>query len=619
MAEKFFRPILTYVDEFHHAAAPTYQKILRHFKPKILLGLTATPERMDGKSILTEFDGRIAAEIRLPEAIERKLLCPFQYFGVSDTVDLTDIKWARGGYDKRELSNVYSISRMTAEKRANHIINSINRYVTDPDHVHGIGFCVSVEHANFMAEFFNNHGISSISLNGNSNDAERNSASKRLESGEIKWIFVCDPYNEGVDLPFVDTVLFLRPTESLTIFLQQLGRGLRLSEGKECLTVLDFIGQANRHYNFEDKFNALLANTKHSLQYEIKNGFVSVPKGCYIQLEKKASEAVLNNIRKSFSVKQGLLDRIETFEEESGLKLSLENFLNYYHLELSTIYAKYSFSRLCVEAGVSENFTEPLEKTMTKAFSRIALIDSREWILFLKEILPDIGSLKVADLSDYNKRMFQMFYITVWQKAADWNSEETEQNLKQLAASPVMLYELLALLDYNYERIDFVDEKVNVGFACPLDLHCTYTRDQILVAMDYLTPSNVREGVKWLPEKKIDIFFITLNKSNKDYSPSTMYEDYSINQELFHWQSQSTTSSLSATGQRYINHRKNGSRVLLFVREFKKDALGTSPYTFLGTANYLNHNGSRPMNIVWKLDAAIPAKYLKKTNKLVVG
>lgn len=313
--------------------------MLNYFKPKILLGLTATPERMDGKSILDYFGGRVAAEIRLPEAIDRKLLCPFQYFGIADTVDLTDLRWVRGGYDKSQLSNLYSLNRSVAERRADHIIRSIDKYVTDMDTVKGLGFCVSIEHAKFMAEYFNAVGIPSISLVGQSADEERRTAKKRLVDGEIRFIFVVDIYNEGVDIPEVNTVLFLRPTESLTIFLQQLGRGLRLSEGKDCLTVLDFIGQANRKYNFEEKFEALLENTTHSVQYELKNGFVSAPKGCYIQLEKKAARAILDNIKSSFSMKSGLISRISTFEEDSGLPLTLANFADYYRLDIRTIYA----------------------------------------------------------------------------------------------------------------------------------------------------------------------------------------------------------------------------------------------------------------------------------------
>lgn len=394
------------VDEFHHAAAPTYQKLLSYYQPRILLGLTATPERMDGKNILPYFSNRIAAEIRLPEAIDRKLLCPFQYFGVTDTVDLDALKWSAGGYQKSELEHVYTFSGAVADRRADHVVTALLKYVTDIDEVKGLGFCVTVDHAEFMCRYFNDHNIPSMCLTGQSSDEERAAAKRRLVSGEVRFIFVVDIYNEGVDIPEVNTVLFLRPTESLTVFLQQLGRGLRLSEDKECLTVLDFI-----------------------------------------------------------------------------------------------------------------------------------------------------------------------------------------------------------------------DEPVELGFDCPLDLHCTYTRDQLLVALDFMKPSTVREGVKWLPDKQLDVFFVTLNKADKDYSSTTMYNDYSINESLFHWQSQSTTAENSPTGQRYIHHKERGSKVLLFVREFKADRMtgGAEAYTYLGTANYVKHTGSRPMNITWQLNRPIPAKFLKKTNKLVVG
>ena len=609
------------VDEFHHAAAPTYQKLLSYYNPHILLGLTATPERMDGKSILPYFNNRIAAEIRLPEAIDRKLLCPFQYFGVTDSVDLDNLKWAAGGYDKGELSRIYTLSGMIANRRADLVISSLLKYVTDIDDVKGLGFCVTVEHAIFMSDYFNAHSIPSMYLTGHSPDEERKEAKNRLVKGEVRFIFVVDIYNEGVDIPEVNTVLFLRPTESLTVFLQQLGRGLRLSEDKECLTVLDFIGQANKKYNFEDKFAALLSNTTRGVTREIRDGFISLPKGCYIQLEKKAARYILDNIRSSYGNSAGLVARIATFEEDTDQKLTLENFLDHYRLDPRSIYKFSSFSRLCARADVTENFEEPIENVMTKALSRFACVDSRRWIAFMLRILTNPGYPDFAKLTEIEKRMLRMFYITMWGKAIeDWTADEVSENIHALLNSPTMLSELIALLRYNYNRIDFIDEPVDLGFDCPLDLHCSYTREQLLVAMDFMKPSIVREGVKWLPDKNIDVFFITLNKSDKDYSPTTMYQDYSINETLFHWQSQSTTNAEGKVGQRYINHRKNGSKVLLFVREFKNDIYGnTAPYTYLGTANYVSHNGSRPMNITWKLDDPIPAKYLKKTNKLVVG
>ncbi len=610
------------VDEFHHAAAPAYQKLLNYYQPKILLGLTATPERMDGKTILPYFNNRIAAEIRLPEAIDRKLLCPFQYFGVTDTVDLDKLKWAAGGYDKTALSNIYTFSGAAANRRADLVVSSLLKYVTDIDDVKGLGFCVSVDHAEFMCRYFNERGIPSMFLTGKSPDEERKEAKDRLVSGQVRFLFVVDIYNEGVDIPEVNTVLFLRPTESLTIFLQQLGRGLRLSEDKECLTVLDFIGQANRKYNFEDKFAALLSNTTRSVTREIKDGFISVPKGCYIQLEKKSAKYILENIRASYGNSAGLVARIASFAEDTGLELTLSNFLDYYHIDPRAIYKFSSFSRLCARADVMDDFTESLEETLTKAFARFSCVDSRRWIYFLLDILPRIDNVDLAALAPIEQRMMQMFYVTVWGKAVtDWNGEDIQDNLHSLSDSPVMLGELLELLRYQFGHIDFIDDTVDVGFDCPLDLHCTYTRDQLLVALDFMKPDTVREGVKWLPDQKLDVFFVTLNKADKDYSPTTMYNDYSINDTLFHWQSQSTTSDASPTGQRYIHHREKGSKILLFVREFKSDCVtnGAAAYTYLGTANYVRHEGSRPMNITWKLDHPIPAKFLKKTNKLVVG
>ncbi len=184
--------------------------------------------------------------------------------------------------------------------------------------------------------------------------------------------------------------------------------------------------------------------------------------------------------------------------------------------------------------------------------------------------------------------MMQMFYVTVWGKTAEeWSAQEVLDNLYALSDSPVLLGELLDLLRYRYGQIDFIDEPVDLGFDCPMDLHCTYTRDQLLVTLDFLKPATVREGVKWLPEKQLDVFFVTLNKSDKDYSPTTMYNDYSINEDLFHWQSQSTTAAESPTGQRHIHHRERRSRVLLFVRERK-----TAPVVgSAGTYTLLGHGG----------------------------
>ena len=211
-----------------------------------------------------------------------------------------------------------------------------------------------------------------------------------------------------------------------------------------------------------------------------------------------------------------------------------------------------------------------------------------------------------------------MFEFTIWPNTdSEDNISRTLEKLASLKNSPVMFGEMLELMQYSFDKIDFVDEPVDLGFDCQLDLHCNYTRDQICVALDYLKPSVGRQGVMWRSDMKLDEFIIIFYKAEKDYSPTTMYNDYSINELLFHWQSQSTTSDTSPTGQRYIHHAQTGSKVLLFVREYESDIAGTAPFTFLGLADYKSHEGSKPMSIVWQLSAPIPAKFINKTNKLI--
>jgi len=273
------------VDEFHHAAARTYTELLNHLDPTVLLGLTATPERADGKSVLDWFDGRIAAEIRLWDALERNLLVPFQYFGVHDNTSLKRISWTGGRYNTNELEDIYTADHA----RVSIIVEELQDKVVDVHSMCALGFCVSIDHAEFMAEEFNKRGISSLALTSNSSDEDRNTAKERLTSGELNVIFTVDLFNEGVDIPEADTVLFLRPTESPTVFLQQLGRGLRHSDDKSCLTVLDFIGNAHRNFRYDIRYRALTGASRKELKENLQNGFPHLPPGCSIDLDKEAT------------------------------------------------------------------------------------------------------------------------------------------------------------------------------------------------------------------------------------------------------------------------------------------------------------------------------------------
>lgn len=606
------------VDEFHHAAAPSYVTLLDYYMPKILLGLTATPERMDGKNVLEHFDDRIAAEMRLTEAIDRKLLSPFQYFCVTDTVDLSKLKWGRKGYDIKELEGVYASNSI----RTNQIINSLYKYVTSIEDVKGLGFCVSIDHAKYMAEAFNNANIPSIALYAGVSDGERESAKSRLINGEIRFIFVVDLYNEGVDIPEVNTVLFLRPTESLTVFLQQLGRGLRLSEEKECLTVLDFVGQAHSNYNFEEKFRALIGKTKHSIGHYVENGFLNVPKGCFITLEKQAKEYILRNIKASTNTKRNLIEKMKYFTEDTGLELTLPNFLDHNNLSLYDFYGKSgdrSFVRMAVEAGIAKDFTLENETKLVKRLPSLFHIDSLKFIRF---IISYLNNELIEELNNEEKLMLSMVYYTFYSsepKKEGFNS--FDDGLSSIRNCESFKKEIIDILTYKLSNVDLMNIENDFSFPCPLDVHCSYSTAQILAAFGYFNEEkspSFREGVKYFEEKKLDAFFITLNKSDKDFSPSTLYEDYAINESLFHWQSQSKTGEKSATGQRYINHRKTGNSIALFAREYKTSNGYTSPFIFIGTCEYVKHSGEKPMSIVWRLKEEMPPSFVPVANKSIL-
>lgn len=248
------------MDEFHHAAADTYTKLLQHLAPTFLLGLTATPERADGQDILHFFGGRMAAELWLWEAIDRGLLSPFQYFALADGVDIAHC-WRRGQLDLMELDKVYSGHNVRAQR----ILSEVASHVLEPRKMKALGFCVGKSHAHFMAREFARKGLPSMALTSETPAQERAAAVRRLKSGEICALFTVDLFNEGLDVPAIDTVLMLRPTDSATVFLQQLGRGLRLFANKPCLTVLDFISQAHREFRWDVRYRTLLGGTRQDL------------------------------------------------------------------------------------------------------------------------------------------------------------------------------------------------------------------------------------------------------------------------------------------------------------------------------------------------------------------
>ncbi len=602
------------VDEFHHAAASSYGRLLSHVRPRILLGLTATPERSDQMDILQWFGGRSSAEIRLPDAINRRLLCPFQYFGVSDSVDLDSLSWQRGGYRIEDLDGVYTGNDI----RATLILQKVHDILLNPREARGLGFCVSKAHAEFMARAFNEQGLPAAALTADSPDALRRSVQGQLRTRDVNFIFVVDLYNEGVDIPEVDTLLLLRPTESLTVYLQQFGRGLRLHDEKDCLTVLDFIGAQRREFRFAPRFRALSTKPTARLDREVEQGFPHLPSGCVVQLERIAQRRVLENVRESVRLlRPRMVGSLRDLGRYLGRTPTLSDALEFLDTTLDELLKRGLWSRLLADAGLVETPHDPDESLLAKGLRRVSHVNCPEQIRWWLQLVRG-GSQEAAA---HDRRLREMLHVSLWRDASlGWSLEAADERLRQ---NPTAASDLGAILEHRLEHAPAMHAGRVTNLSGPLTIHAQYTRDEILVGLGHWSldrrPSQ-REGVLHLSAQKMDAFFVTLQKTEEEYSPTTMYEDYLISHELFHWQSQSNTSVESPTGKRYINHRKLGYTPLLFVRESKKRPSGLSaPYTYLGPCDYVSHEGSRPISIVWRLRHAVPARLFRVMARQNVG
>ena len=441
-------------------------------------------------------------------------------------------------------------------------------------------------------------------------------------SGKINFICVVDLYNEGVDIPAVDTILLLRPTESLTVYLQQLGRGLRLHEGKECLTVLDFIGQSHKNYRFDVRFRALLDDPTRSIADAVEQGFPHVPLGCSVQLERQAKEYVLENIRRAIRQSRNvLIGEVRELAETIGSPPTLARFLEHHQLELGDIYRRdMCWSRLCAEAGVRADWQNPDEEALTKGFRRLEHVNSAAQMNALRDAVAN-PTFSVEGTDESTRRLLLMSHLSLWGKQANFAS--LDESIARIRANPVLCDELQQLLAIRKDQIEFEPLRTALPFTCPLEIHGAYTRDEILAGLGHWTLERrpeMREGVIYLPHLPADAFLFTLHKTERDYSPTTMYEDYAISDRLIHWQSQSTTSVESTTGKRYISQRKTGHTILLFCREYKRAQGGlSSPFYFLGPADYVTHEGSRPISITWQLHYPLPAKLFRRFARLAIA
>jgi superfamily II DNA or RNA helicase/HKD family nuclease len=595
------------LDEAHHVAADSYREIVSALQPSILLGLTATPERMDGESILPWFDHRIADEMRLWHAIERQYLVPFDYYGIHDGTDLSGLSWRRGSYLVGELEEHY----IGDTRRANLIIRQFYEFYGDWRLARALGFCVSISHAQFMAESFSNAGIPALAITSESRDDDRAQAANRLRNREVNVLFTVDLFNEGVDIPEVDCVLFLRPTESSTVFLQQLGRGLRLDTAKTTCLVLDFIGNQRREFRFDQRFLALFGGTRQQVIGQIETGITRLPGNCYFRLDKESRKAILENLKAQLQVSRArMVAELKALASQLGRRPALIEYLAETSYELFDVYRP-SIGGWYALLHEGQFLTKPLTEAdilLTKRFQLLLHIDSPLRLGFYRDKLSE-EQIDMETLPPLEKRMIQMLTFRLLQSEARQPGASWDTGLTRLHQNDLAKAEFRELCDALLDLVKLhVDEKPAME-DCPIFLHRQYQREEVLVALgvpNLVGTFPTQTGRFWIESLGTEVLFVTLDKSEKTFSPSTRYEDFALSPTRFHWQSQSTTGDNSPTGRRYMSQRENDARFLLFVRPKKGDA-----FMFLGPLRYVSHSGSRPMSIYWDLDHPMPAWFFE--------
>jgi superfamily II DNA or RNA helicase len=604
------------VDECHRLAAGRFDSFVKSVRPSVLLGLTATPERSDGQPIAQYFDARAdaspAVELRLWHALDLQLLVPFEYYACDDATDFSAVPWDRPG-EREAVDNLVTGN----DVRARLVINEWSRLASDAKQSRAIVFCASVAHAEFMTDWFNRSGLPAACVVGTTALDERRRAPQRLLRGELCALVTVDLYNEGIDLPMVDTLLLLRPTQSPVLFQQQIGRGLRLSPGKESCLVLDFVGQHRAEFRFDRLLSSLTGLSRRELVDGVENGFGSLPPGCHIHLQRQTREQVLQGLRTLISQNwRRLKTELQTYAVLRGrAAVQLADFLRDQALELEDIYragtgqSRSGWTALKRDAGLIVSEPGPEEDYFSRRFGDLLHVDDPRRL----DVMAAVGArqrrspaLNVEDALGVQILAYQI----------DGRHDQAaghEAFIERVARHPAIAAELIELSALLQVRSTLGVHAVSGLEDTPLSLHAAYGVREILTAVGWLTASRrvpFQAGTLSMTGRKTELLFVTLDKS-EGYHDRISYRDYAISAERFHWQSQNSAGPDTPGGRRYLESSTNGWQFQLFVRPRKGDA-----YRACGPLVLESVQGNRPMSIVWQLQTPLPASLFREFSVL---
>jgi len=604
------------VDECHRLAADRFDAFAKAVRPRVLLGLTATPERSDGQPIAQYFnarpDGSPAVELRLWHALDLQLLAPFEYYACDDATDFAAVPWDRPG-EREALDKLVTGN----DVRARLVINEWRRLASDAKRSRAIVFCVSVAHAEFMTDWLNRAGLPAACIVGTTASEERRRAPQRLLNGELCALVTVDLYNEGVDLPMVDTLLLLRPTQSPVLFQQQIGRGLRLAPDKESCLVLDFVGQHRAEFRFDRLLSSMTGLSRRELAEGVENGFGSLPPGCHIHLQRQTREQVLQGLRVLTTQNwRRLRTELQTYAALRGRShVRLADFLHDQALELEDVYragtgqARSGWTALKRDAGLLVAEPGPETDYFSRRFGDLLHLDDPRRLDAMVAVGTRYSNLPTSDVMDALSVQMLAYQI-------DGRHEQVagpDAFIRRVQCDPAIAAELVELSEVLQARSTLAMKALPGLEDTPLCLHGAYGAREVLTAVGWLTAMRrapFQAGVLPLSSRKTELLFVTLDKS-EGYHDRIAYHDYAVSADRFHWQTQNSAGPDTPSGRRYLESSTNGWQFQLFVRMRKGEA-----YRACGRVLLESADGNRPMSILWKLETPLPMRLFREFSVL---
>lgn len=593
------------IDECHRLAANRFRQLATAIRPAQLLGLTATPERADGVSIQEFFtprpDRSPAVELRLWDALDMQLLAPFEYYACDDETDFSGVPWDRPG------ETAAIDERVTGNRvRARMVVNEWRRLAGNPRRSRALVFCASVRHAEFMAEQLTAAGLPALSITGETPRAEQLRAPHRLAQGEVCALVTVDLYNEGVDIPEVDTLILLRPTQSPVLFQQQIGRGLRLMPGKEGCLVLDFVGHHRADFRFDRLFSAITGLSRNRLIQAVEHGFTDLAPGCHIHLQRQTRAQVLRSLRTL--TQQGwrrLVAEVQSFARLANVEtVQLGEFLNEQRIGLGEVYrenGRSGWTTLKRDAGLLSGEGNEAEAKLSERLGSLLHVDDPEYLQTMRTVATATSDPDSA--TDQLRAQMLTYQILSGPRVAG-----VKVLHERLTENPACAEELVELSEVLLARSRIDPVPIPGAEELPLHLHGAYQIREILSAVGFLNATKYtpfQAGVLALHDRMMELLFVTLDKS-AGFHDRISYHDYAVSPTRFHWQTQNSAGPHTPAGRRYLQSATNGWTFQLFVRAQKGD-----PYRACGPVRLADREditGDRPISISWTLQVPLPPK-----------